>query len=180
MCGVAHAAPWVSLRQLILDEPIEGILPSIHKDMDRVNRQLANVGLQDQHMAVLLCKQYGDFADERVDKYLVMARGEVIASRSGGEMRSKTIKSGWLFELGSWFRWASKFSSGSKRGLSNETIFLCAHSGCNDLGWASPNNDRSQSDRATLVLSKERCCHGLRDAHFCVRADPRVADGASP
>jgi hypothetical protein len=76
--------------------------------MYRVNRQLANVGLQDHRMAVLLCGQYYDFAEERADQYLLMARAEVIAIRSGGEMRSKTIKNGWLFEPLAWKRNVSR------------------------------------------------------------------------
>jgi urea transport system ATP-binding protein len=57
-----------------------------------VIRQLADVGLQGQRMAVLLCEQYYDFAEELADQYLVMERGEVIASGPGREMKEKNIQ----------------------------------------------------------------------------------------
>jgi urea transport system ATP-binding protein len=79
-------------RLLILDEPTEGIQPSIIKDIGRVIRQLADVGLQGQRMAVLLCEQYYDFAEELADQYLVMERGEVIAQGPGSEMKAKGIR----------------------------------------------------------------------------------------
>ena len=74
-------------RLLILDEPTEGIQPSIIKDIGRVIRQLAHGG-----MAVLLCEQYYDFAEELADDYLVMERGEVIARGPGAEMQAKGIR----------------------------------------------------------------------------------------
>jgi urea transport system ATP-binding protein len=43
-------------------------------------------------MAVLLCEQYYDFAEELADQYLVMERGEVVARGSGGEMKEKNIQ----------------------------------------------------------------------------------------
>ncbi len=79
-------------RLLILDEPTEGIQPSIIKDIGRVIRQLADVGLQGQRMAILLCEQYYDFAEELADDYLVMERGEVIASGPGSEMKAKNVR----------------------------------------------------------------------------------------
>ena len=79
-------------KVLLLDEPTEGIQPSIIKDIGRVIRQLADVGLQGRRMAVLLCEQYYDFAEELADQYLVMERGEVVARGSGGEMKEKNIQ----------------------------------------------------------------------------------------
>lgn len=79
-------------RVLILDEPTEGIQPSIIKDIGRVIRQLADVGMQGQRMAVLLCEQYYDFAEELADQYVVMERGVVIASGQGSEMQAKNIR----------------------------------------------------------------------------------------
>ncbi len=61
---------------------------SIIKDIGRVIRQLADVGLQGQRMAVLLCEQYYDFAEELADQYVVMERGEVIARGPGSEMKA--------------------------------------------------------------------------------------------
>ncbi len=79
-------------RLLILDEPTEGIQPSIIKDIGRVIRRLADVGMQGQRMAVLLCEQYYDFAEELADHYLVMERGEVSARGPGSEMKEKNIQ----------------------------------------------------------------------------------------
>ena len=75
-------------RLLILDEPTEGIQPSIIKDIGRVIRMLADRG----DMAIVLCEQYYDFAEELADDYLVMQRGEVIARGPGSEMQSKGIR----------------------------------------------------------------------------------------
>ncbi len=79
-------------RLLILDEPTEGIQPSIIKDIGRVIRKLADEGMQGQRMAILLCEQYYDFAEELADDYLVMERGEVIASGPGSEMQAKNVR----------------------------------------------------------------------------------------
>ncbi len=79
-------------KLLILDEPTEGIQPSIIKDIGRVIRKLADEGMQGQRMAVLLCEQYYDFAEELADAYLVMERGEVIAKGPGFEMQTKGIR----------------------------------------------------------------------------------------
>ncbi|GAA4430078.1 urea ABC transporter ATP-binding subunit UrtE [Acidovorax lacteus] len=75
-------------RLLILDEPTEGIQPSIIKDIGRVIRMLADGG----EMAILLCEQYYDFAEELADEYLVMERGEIIARGPGHEMQAKGIR----------------------------------------------------------------------------------------
>jgi len=57
-----------------------------------VIRRLADEGMQGQRMAILLCEQYYDFAEELADDYLVMERGEVIASGPGSEMKAKNIQ----------------------------------------------------------------------------------------
>ena len=75
-------------KLLILDEPTEGIQPSIIKDIGRVIRMLADRG----DMAIVLCEQYYDFAQELADDYLVMQRGEVIARGPGSEMEVKGIR----------------------------------------------------------------------------------------
>ena len=79
-------------KVLVLDEPTEGIQPSIIKDIGRVIRRLADVGMQGQRMAVLLCEQYYDFAQELADQYVVMERGEVIAQGPANEMTAKNIR----------------------------------------------------------------------------------------
>ncbi len=75
-------------KLLVLDEPTEGIQPSIIKDIGRVIQQLAQRG----DMAILLCEQYYDFAQELAHQYLVMERGEIIAQGPGSEMQSKNIR----------------------------------------------------------------------------------------
>ena len=73
---------------LVLDEPTEGIQPSIIKDIGRVIRMLADTGLpidgKPQRMAIVLVEQYYDFAAELADRYLVMERGEVVQRGWGG------------------------------------------------------------------------------------------------
>jgi urea transport system ATP-binding protein len=79
-------------KLVILDEPTEGIQPSIIKDIGRVIRMLAHEGLNGQRVGVLLVEQYYDFAEELADHYLVMERGEVIARGPGSEMQAKGIR----------------------------------------------------------------------------------------
>ncbi|HVL45932.1 MAG TPA: ABC transporter ATP-binding protein, partial [Acidovorax sp.] len=66
--------------------------PSIIKDIGRVIRMLADQGLNGEEVAILLCEQYYDFAQELADEYLVMERGEVIARGPGSEMEAKGIR----------------------------------------------------------------------------------------
>ena len=75
-------------KLLILDEPTEGIQPSIIKDIERVIRTLAASG----DMAILLCEQYYDFARSLADQYLVMERGEIIARGAGSDMDKNDVK----------------------------------------------------------------------------------------
>ncbi|MDR3089779.1 MAG: urea ABC transporter ATP-binding subunit UrtE [Desulfobulbaceae bacterium] len=69
-------------KLLILDEPTEGIQPSIIKDIEAAIRALAAAG----EMAILLVEQYYDFARDLADSYLVMERGEIILRGSGATM----------------------------------------------------------------------------------------------
>jgi urea transport system ATP-binding protein len=62
-------------RLLILDEPTEGIQPSIIKDIERAIRSLVAAG----DIAILLVEQYYDFAKSLADHYVVLSRGEVVA-----------------------------------------------------------------------------------------------------
>ena len=75
-------------KLLILDEPTEGIQPSIIKDIGRVIRMLADRG----DMAIVLCEQYYDFAQQLADDYLVMERGEVIARGLGKDMEAQGVR----------------------------------------------------------------------------------------
>ena len=79
-------------KLLILDEPTEGIQPSIIKDIGRVIRMLADCGMDGQKVAIVLCEQYYDFAEELADDYLVMERGEVIARGPGSEMQVRGVR----------------------------------------------------------------------------------------
>jgi urea transport system ATP-binding protein len=69
-------------KLLILDEPTEGIQPSIIKDIERAIRLLAQTG----EMAILLVEQYYDFAESLADHYLLMERGEIIMRGNGPDM----------------------------------------------------------------------------------------------
>ena len=75
-------------RVLILDEPTEGIQPSIIKDIGRVIRMLATRG----DMAILLVEQYYDFARELADDYVVMERGAVRAFGKGSNMEIDRVR----------------------------------------------------------------------------------------
>jgi len=79
-------------KLLILDEPTEGIQPSIIKDIGRVIRMLADKGLDGQRVAILLVEQYYDFAQELADDYLVMERGAVIARGAGQDMDANGVR----------------------------------------------------------------------------------------
>jgi urea transport system ATP-binding protein len=79
-------------KLLILDEPTEGIQPSIIKDIGRVIRMLADTGLNGQRMAILLVEQYYDFAQELADDYLVMERGDFIAHGHGKDMEAQNVR----------------------------------------------------------------------------------------
>jgi len=63
-------------RLLVLDEPTEGIQPSIIKDIGRAISYLRDKG----GMAILLVEQYFDFAYELADTMVVMDRGEVVVA----------------------------------------------------------------------------------------------------
>ena len=73
---------------IIFDEPTEGIQPSIIKDIGRVINLLRNRG----DIAILLCEQYFDFARELADRFVVLSRGEVVATGDRSEMDSDEVK----------------------------------------------------------------------------------------
>ncbi|OWQ87663.1 urea ABC transporter ATP-binding subunit UrtE [Roseateles aquatilis] len=79
-------------RLLILDEPTEGIQPSIIKDIGRVIRRLADEGIAGHPVAILLCEQYYDFAAELADEFMVLERGSVIARGDNADMRTPAIR----------------------------------------------------------------------------------------
>jgi len=73
---------------LILDEPTEGIQPSIIKDIERAIRALAETG----EMAILLVEQYYDFARSLADQYLVMERGEIVMRGQGRDLERDNVR----------------------------------------------------------------------------------------
>jgi len=73
---------------LILDEPTEGIQPSVIKEIGAVIRQLAQRG----DMAILLVEQFYDFAAELADSYLVMSRGEIVQRGRGAAMEQDNVR----------------------------------------------------------------------------------------
>ncbi len=75
-------------KLLVLDEPTEGIQPSIMKDIERAIRELAAQG----QMAILLVEQYYDFARSLADRYIVLSRGEVIKSGRGEDMERDGVR----------------------------------------------------------------------------------------
>ncbi len=75
-------------KLIIFDEPTEGIQPSIIKDIERVIRLLRERG----DMGILLCEQYFDFAHALADKFVVLSRGEVVASGVQEVMQGEDVK----------------------------------------------------------------------------------------
>ena len=75
-------------KLLMLDEPTEGIQPSIIKDIGRVIRMLADR----KTMAIVLVEQYVDFAEELADQYLVMERGEIVQRGRGADMARDGVR----------------------------------------------------------------------------------------
>src|SRR5512132_730444 len=75
-------------KLLMLDEPTEGIQPSIILEIEgalrRIKRELG--------LAVLLVEQYLDFAERLADKYVIMAKGAVVAAGSTGELRVEMVR----------------------------------------------------------------------------------------
>lgn len=75
-------------KLIILDEPTEGIQPSIIKDIGRVIHLLRQRG----DIGILLCEQYFDFAHELADTFVVMSRGEVVAAGTQAQMNHENVK----------------------------------------------------------------------------------------
>jgi urea transport system ATP-binding protein len=75
-------------KLLLLDEPTEGIQPSIIKDIGRVIRMLADR----KTMAIVLVEQYYDFAADLADQYLVMERGDIVARGAGAGMAADGVR----------------------------------------------------------------------------------------
>jgi urea transport system ATP-binding protein len=75
-------------RLLLLDEPTEGIQPSIIKDIGRAIAYLRNLG----RIAIVLVEQYLDFARELGDHFAVMERGAIVYRCERGELDEGALK----------------------------------------------------------------------------------------
>ncbi|RXF74296.1 urea ABC transporter ATP-binding subunit UrtE [Hansschlegelia zhihuaiae] len=75
-------------KLLVLDEPTEGIQPSIIKDIGRAIRYLRDKGT----MAIVLVEQYFDFAQELADRFIVMERGEVVESGDAKALEGDDVR----------------------------------------------------------------------------------------
>jgi len=75
-------------KLLVLDEPTEGIQPSIIKDIGRAITYLRNKG----DMAIVLVEQYFDFAKELADDFIVMDRGQVVMEGDRASMNEKDVR----------------------------------------------------------------------------------------
>jgi urea transport system ATP-binding protein len=75
-------------RLLLLDEPTEGIQPSIIKDIGRAISYLRSLG----QMAIVLVEQYLDFAQELADRLVVMDRGAIVYACEKADLDQGALK----------------------------------------------------------------------------------------
>jgi urea transport system ATP-binding protein len=75
-------------KVLMLDEPTEGIQPSIVLEIEDAIRRIAT----EMGVAVLLVEQYLDFAERLADAYVIMAKGAVVAAGATSELRLDTVR----------------------------------------------------------------------------------------
>ncbi len=75
-------------KLIILDEPTEGIQPSIIKDIERVIRMLREKG----EIAIVLCEQYFDFARALADQFVVLSRGAVVRTGDRADMEHESVR----------------------------------------------------------------------------------------
>ena len=74
-------------RLLLLDEPTEGIQPSLVKDIERVLRVLSGRG-----MTILLVEQYVEFARSLAEGYAILDRGEVVGRGRVADLRPEEMR----------------------------------------------------------------------------------------
>jgi urea transport system ATP-binding protein len=75
-------------RLLVLDEPTEGIQPSIIKDIGRAISYLRQKG----EMAILLVEQYFDFARELADRFAIMERGAIVMAGDQSQLQTADVR----------------------------------------------------------------------------------------
>jgi urea transport system ATP-binding protein len=73
---------------LLLDEPTEGIQPSIIQEIGKTLRSLVS----DRGLTILLVEQYYDFAHQLADSYVVMDRGEIVATGLACNMEKDRVR----------------------------------------------------------------------------------------
>jgi urea transport system ATP-binding protein len=74
-------------KLLILDEPTEGIQPSIVKEIEAVIQSLKG------SLSILLVEQFYDFAESVADDYVVLVRGQVVSAGRGDQMENNNVRS---------------------------------------------------------------------------------------
>ena len=75
-------------RVLLLDEPTEGIQPSIIKDIERIIALLRGRGA----MAIVLVEQYFEFAKRLADSFIILNRGKTVLSGGRAELEGDGVK----------------------------------------------------------------------------------------
>jgi urea transport system ATP-binding protein len=75
-------------RLLILDEPTEGIQPSIIQQIEEAIRRIKTA----LGVTVLLVEQYLDFAERLADRYVIMAKGSVVAAGATQDLKVEVVK----------------------------------------------------------------------------------------
>ncbi|MGD9924189.1 MAG: urea ABC transporter ATP-binding subunit UrtE [Pseudorhodoplanes sp.] len=75
-------------KLLLLDEPTEGIQPSIIKDIGRAISYLRGLG----NMAIVLVEQYYDFARELGDRFVAMDRGSVVYASGKDDLDEPALR----------------------------------------------------------------------------------------
>jgi urea transport system ATP-binding protein len=73
-------------KLLILDEPTEGIQPSIVMEIEAVIRSLKG------SLSILLVEQFFDFAQAVADDYVVLVRGQVVSAGAGDQMEANNVR----------------------------------------------------------------------------------------
>jgi urea transport system ATP-binding protein len=75
-------------KLLMLDEPTEGIQPSIVEEIEEAIRRIRT----EMGLAVLLVEQYLDFAERLADAYVIMAKGAVVAGGPITQLRLESVR----------------------------------------------------------------------------------------
>jgi urea transport system ATP-binding protein len=75
-------------RLLLLDEPTEGIQPSIIKDIERVIALLRDRG----GMAIILVEQYFEFAKRLADQFIILNRGRMVLNGDQSALQSDSVR----------------------------------------------------------------------------------------